>query len=567
MNSKCIFRIKTFAFCFVSVVGLTACGGGSNGVVNSGSQVNVVPPPSGSNVKYGAVYSFYSNRNDQLFSYSLQRDTQAEVRHYALSVCRENSSNSSCRIEATFTNCVALAQDNRIHAYATGDTLSNARSSALAQCRQLGGTGCSNIGGHCTTPVTPQTSKVGGSSNETPDLSPTDEPSESSVRYKAAFTYAVHSDSDSIRVVGSGSTEETEAAARSSALSECETRGSNNRACRVEFTYTNCFAQASGHGSSYYGFATGNNLASARSSALAKCRELGGDDWEGNNCTNSSLYETCVDPITPQTTKVGGFYNTTYGAVASVRYYPTTRNISGSINENSEVKARHFACLAEQDCRVEFTFTNCVAEAWDGETDIPGLDDSATYIAVATGNTLSRAESSALAQCRRFGRSSKCRVGNTFALRDCNIPITPQPSKVTGFYTDTTPASSRQPPPTEQPSVPSSISISLQDDCNDGSRIDYRFFAIGSDERKLGQWPGGNQVYYTPGYGERSAEHNLSCRTSRTSIDKICYGARPRGRSSYWGVDIDYSKSCDDCCYRCPSSGRASAGIQSLICP
>ena len=34
-----------------------------------------------------------------------------------------------------------------------------------------------------------------------------------------------------------------------------------------------------------------------------------------------------------------------------------------------------------------------------------------------------------------------------------------------------------------------------------------------------------------------------------TAGDRICYGARQG--SSYWGVDIDNSKSCSNCCVFC----------------
>jgi hypothetical protein len=59
-------------------------------------------------------------------------------------------------------------------------------------------------------------------------------------------------------------------------------------------------------------------------------------------------------------------------------------------------------------------------------------------------------------------------------------------------------------------------------------------------------WPGDGQVYILDDYEAR--EYNLSCETGET----ICYGAWVRGDSNkYWGVGLDNSQSCNDCCYTC----------------
>ncbi len=59
-------------------------------------------------------------------------------------------------------------------------------------------------------------------------------------------------------------------------------------------------------------------------------------------------------------------------------------------------------------------------------------------------------------------------------------------------------------------------------------------------------WPGDGQVYIVDDYDVR--EYSLSCETGET----ICYGAWVRGDSNkYWGVGLNNSQRCNDCCYTC----------------
>ncbi len=59
-------------------------------------------------------------------------------------------------------------------------------------------------------------------------------------------------------------------------------------------------------------------------------------------------------------------------------------------------------------------------------------------------------------------------------------------------------------------------------------------------------WPGDGEVYILNDYDVH--EYNLSCETGET----ICYGAWVRGNSNrYWGVGLDNSQGCNDCCYTC----------------
>ena len=321
MNNRRIFQISALAVGVVCAAVLASClGGGGSGVVRTGSQVQVAPPTS--NVRYGAVYSYRSN-NLQEFRYYYGGNTQAWINNHALTNCRAGSSRSSCRIEASFTNCVALARDNRIQAYATGNDLASARSSALAQCRRLGGTGCSNFSSNCNAPVTRQASKVGGTSNSIPSpTAPTEQPTpppSGNVKHGAVYSWQGSSDNKRYARVSSSVVEDTAAAARSAGLAACT--GLN---CRVEFTFTNCAAVADSDGFEYTGIATGNTLASARSSALAECTRLGGAGCELDGS------ERCNDPVAPQTSIVRGISNSAPAPAPTV----TLTLADSSISEN-----------------------------------------------------------------------------------------------------------------------------------------------------------------------------------------------------------------------------------------
>jgi hypothetical protein len=85
----------------------------------------------------------------------------------------------------------------------------------------------------------------------------------------------------------------------------------------------------------------------------------------------------------------------------------------------------------------------------------------------------------------------------------------------------------------------SQMTWSMTDECNDGLPIDMRLFDVNA---KL-VWPAPPQYYIlSPG---QSYNDVITCNTG----NKICIGMRQG--SSYWGVDLDDSKSCTDCCAFC----------------
>jgi hypothetical protein len=85
----------------------------------------------------------------------------------------------------------------------------------------------------------------------------------------------------------------------------------------------------------------------------------------------------------------------------------------------------------------------------------------------------------------------------------------------------------------------STMTWSITDSCNDGLTIDMRLFDINA--RLV--WPAPPSDYVLA--PSQSYSQNITCNTG----NKICLGARQG--TKYWGVDIDDSKSCTDCCWFC----------------
>jgi hypothetical protein len=100
---------------------------------------------------------------------------------------------------------------------------------------------------------------------------------------------------------------------------------------------------------------------------------------------------------------------------------------------------------------------------------------------------------------------------------------------------------------TNPPVSNSTITFGITDGCNNGIRIEYKFY----DTTNNLVWPSATTHYFTESYNA-SYSHNLSCRTGAN----VCYGAR--SGSFYWGVDVDRSKSCPDCCITCQNGNSLS---------
>ena len=106
-----------------------------------------------------------------------------------------------------------------------------------------------------------------------------------------------------------------------------------------------------------------------------------------------------------------------------------------------------------------------------------------------------------------------------------------------------------------------SVKFILQDGCNDGYRINYKYFGFSSNNERVRVWPSNDSHYYTE-YYDREYPSNLSC---SSGIYKICYGAETGNTN--WGVGLDGTKVCrGDCCTRCPTSGSVTSRVR-LTCP
>lgn len=65
-------------------------------------------------------------------------------------------------------------------------------------------------------------------------------------------------------------------------------------------------------------------------------------------------------------------------------------------------------------------------------------------------------------------------------------------------------------------------------------------------------WPGNGEVFVIDDWAAH--DYNLECETG----ELICYGAWVRGDSSeFWGVGIDNSEYCEDCCSYCGGAGQS----------
>ncbi|KZX50342.1 hypothetical protein A3709_11345 [Halioglobus sp. HI00S01] len=100
----------------------------------------------------------------------------------------------------------------------------------------------------------------------------------------------------------------------------------------------------------------------------------------------------------------------------------------------------------------------------------------------------------------------------------------------------------------------SSIRFDIADGCNDGYRINYRFFDRDNNLR----WPAGGGVYYTSALNQTYTSY-LSCETGGL----VCYGAESSDQYFTWGVGINDNSGCTDCCITCEDGNSLS---RTLVC-
>jgi hypothetical protein len=113
-------------------------------------------------------------------------------------------------------------------------------------------------------------------------------------------------------------------------------------------------------------------------------------------------------------------------------------------------------------------------------------------------------------------------------------------------------ATTTTPPPAQN----ETITFNITDGCNNGISIDYKFY----DETNNLVWPSATSYYYTSALNATYTS-NLTCINGAN----VCYGARTtvNGTTIYWGVDLDNSKSCTNCCISCTNGNTLS---RTLTC-
>ena len=99
---------------------------------------------------------------------------------------------------------------------------------------------------------------------------------------------------------------------------------------------------------------------------------------------------------------------------------------------------------------------------------------------------------------------------------------------------------------------PTSLTWSVEDGCNDGRNVEYRFYEQRNGAGTGRHWPGGNNLYVTSGF-DRTIEHSgLACGPGIS----ICLGGEIDGTRASFGVGLDGTEGCTGCCYPCGATTR-----------
>jgi hypothetical protein len=91
----------------------------------------------------------------------------------------------------------------------------------------------------------------------------------------------------------------------------------------------------------------------------------------------------------------------------------------------------------------------------------------------------------------------------------------------------------------------STLTVDIGEDTDCTVALDLRFF----DKTANLQWPGNGEVYTLNLPGQQE-QFPLSCTTGH----QVCYGASYYSNTDspvYWGVGIDGTEGCPNCCYTC----------------
>jgi hypothetical protein len=99
----------------------------------------------------------------------------------------------------------------------------------------------------------------------------------------------------------------------------------------------------------------------------------------------------------------------------------------------------------------------------------------------------------------------------------------------------------------------STLRWTVENSCDNGEDVQIRFWDV--TDRLV--WPTATTVYVQK--PNTTVTYPMNCTTGA----KICFGARQPDHGLYWGIDIDWSEACDDCCFTC--STRDVTGYD-LVC-
>lgn len=109
---------------------------------------------------------------------------------------------------------------------------------------------------------------------------------------------------------------------------------------------------------------------------------------------------------------------------------------------------------------------------------------------------------------------------------------------------------------------PATAVFRLTDACDDGEKIHYRLFQVDSSGSRIARWPREQGYYYViRSYGVEGF-NRVPCPAGQ----HVCYGAESANGKESWGVGLDGTKGCKDCCRSCPDSDGEANFRKSLPC-
>ena len=378
-------------------------------------------------------------------------------------------------------------------------------------------------------------------------------------------------------------------AARDTALAKCRTGCGTESACRnscreVLMFRNACGASASGGGSDagylFDGVGWGASESVAERNATAACNRAAStkegasgnescriiDDVGNAFCAKAGTAtpsgEASTIPAasywTPGSTPTPTSGNS-YGSFA-FSMSSSSWGAAGSAGGNSHSSARNAALANCRRFASPNPNPNCQEVLWFQNACgslATSQDDSRQ--GAGWGESESDAGSKAIAACRTAGGQG-CRVRTssdgspvTFCAKSGSAAPTGQASRIPPRPTSTV---REEPEPTREEPEPEtrtptqtdsrSITFTFVDACNDGRRVNIRFFEAVAGRNTGHQWPGGGQFWSTTGYN-RTNSQPLACRSGT----QVCYGAQIDGARTYFGAGFDGNESCSACCYTC----------------